>query len=923
MLGGFLLEKASPYLGLQMSTTPTHFPTSIKFKYSWRSYQQRVLDELDEHLDDNHLHVIAPPGSGKTVLGLEVMLRLNKPTLILAPTRAIRNQWIDRFCALFLETDQRPDWISDSIKEPRFVTVSTYQGLHAACTGSLEIDESEEEEELEQDDELKNTNIQQVIALLQEQGMGTIVIDEAHHLKNAWWQSIIQIKNELRPTIVGLTATPPYDVSYTEWSRYIELNGPVDTEISVPELIKEGDLCPHQDYVMISSPTDEELSHINKYRDIVDKAFVAVSTDKDIIDQIVNSSLVKNPEQHLDWIYGNMKAYSSILIFLGHNHIDLDVAHFKITGNKKRNLPTLTKEWLEVFISYYLSEDFEANSEEIISLKEKVTLLLERAGILEKGRVNFTDNKRIEKFLTESLGKLQSIIKITQFELDMMQTDLRQVILCDFIRKEYLSETTEINKLGVVPVFETLRRNMHSHVKIGILTGSLIVIPASALQPLSEMVESSAKDDFSATPLPYDSNYLILRPGSSLKNNIVSLITELFESGEVQVLVGTKSLLGEGWDAPSINTLILASFIGSFVLSNQMRGRAIRTHRDNIHKSSNIWHLVCHDPTSDAGGSDLAILERRFKGFVGISERELKTIESGISRLLIPYDLSQDKIEAFNRRILKSALERELLIAQWHEAIANGVRLVEELKIPFNEEESYKELKEMYLANTIKYLLAEISFGLTIYYHHFVLEIMARLGGNFWKTPLAKWVLLVLIIILPMIFFGRAFFRAARLYLKYRDISKDIAFIARALLNALLEAKIIHTDRDKLRIHASMNSFGEVFCHLEGGSTYEKSAFIKALQEIVSPVHDPRYLIIRQNLLWGLIHQRDYHSVPEVLGKHKTLAIKFEKFWRQFVGRCKLVFTKNAEGRSELLKARFHSLASEFQEKSERTNRWE
>ncbi|MEQ9229530.1 MAG: hypothetical protein RIF46_02535, partial [Cyclobacteriaceae bacterium] len=431
-----------------------------------------------------------------------------------------------------------------------------------------------------------------------------------------------------------------------------------------------------------------------------------------------------------------------------------------------------------------------------------------------------------------------------------------------------------------------------------------------------------ADRDFAVAPLSYDSNYLILNPSSKLKNNIVGIITHLFETGEIQVLVGTKSLLGEGWDAPSINTLILASFVGSFVLSNQMRGRAIRTLRSDVHKSSNIWHLVCNDPTSENGGSDFDILIRRFKSFVGISEREDRTIESGINRLLLPSQMTDDKIDAFNRRMLKSALDRELLIHQWFDAISNGVRLVEELKIPFEEEMAYKQLKALHLRNTIKYLLAEIGFALTIYYHEFVLQLMPRFG-KFWQTPLGKWAFLSLVAIVPMVVFGRSLFRALRLYLKYRDISKDIAFIARALLNTLIETNVIQTSPDKLTIHATINGFGEVFCHLEGGSTYEKSAFIKGLQEIVAPVHDPRYLIIRKNLLWKFINQKDYHAVPELLGKHKTLATKFEKNWRQFVGRCNMVFTKNPEGRALLLKARFHSLASEFQEKVERTNRWE
>ena len=77
------------------------FGKEICFKYNWRGYQERVLQEIETHLSDNKLHIIAPPGSGKTVLGLEVVRQLNKRTLILSPTITVRNQWIQRFVELF------------------------------------------------------------------------------------------------------------------------------------------------------------------------------------------------------------------------------------------------------------------------------------------------------------------------------------------------------------------------------------------------------------------------------------------------------------------------------------------------------------------------------------------------------------------------------------------------------------------------------------------------------------------------------------------------------------------------------------------------------------------------------------------------------------------------------------------------------
>ena len=72
----------------------------------------------------------------------------------------------------------------------------------------------------------------------------------------------------------------------------------------------------------------------------------------------------------------------------------------------------------------------------------------------------------------------------------------------------------------------------------------------------------------------------------------MNLISKLFAEGKIQIIIGTKSLLGEGWDEPSINSLILASFVGSYMLSNQMRGRAIRVN-ENLRKTANVWHLVC------------------------------------------------------------------------------------------------------------------------------------------------------------------------------------------------------------------------------------------------------------------------------------------------------------------------------------------
>ena len=905
----------------------TAYPKDIKFKYSWRKYQQRVLDDLQDHLTDKHLHVIAPPGSGKTVLGLEVAIRLNKPTLILAPTIAIRNQWIQRFCELFLQTNLTPEWISRDIRNPKFMTVVTYQGLHAACNNQrVQEEDTEDEEEIEENGNGKsaNQNLDDIVSGLSSQNIKTIVVDEAHHLKNEWWKTLTDVKEKLDPVIVGLTATPPYDVTATEWQRYIDLNGPVDTEISVPELVIEGDLCPHQDYVYFTLPTEKENQSVVDFRQNIEKLFHEIKTDETIIQAIEQHPIWQNPMEHLDWIYDNLSFYSACLIFLKSNDKEIPETHLEVIGDKKFEIPMLDYEWIETLLDFYLYKDkshFNAFETHQKSLENQ----LRRHGALERRQINFSHNKRVTGFLTSSISKLNGIKEIVDFEYKQLGNALRLVILSDFIRKEFyinaIENNLELNKIGVIPIFEKLRRENGDHKRIAVLTGSMIIIPVAAFPAFEAKATKYGIDKISSSPVPFDNNYILISQTEQLKHVIVHIITQIFQQGEIEVLIGTKSLLGEGWDAPAINALILASFVGSFVLSNQMRGRAIRTQKGNGDKTGNIWHLVCIDPTSPTGGDDFDLLKRRFRSFVGVSFREEAGIENGAGRLNLPENIHQ-KEEAENKNIemLNHAGDRESLKQRWKEALATGVNLVEEMKIPFPEEREYKAVKSMYLDKTIKNLLATLGSGL-LGFGLESLQGLSRTARNI-KTTQDLYVFLAVIGTIGMAIFGRQTYKTLTLYFKYRDISKDIQQIGDALLNALVKAGAIRTDNTKLAVETSVDDWGAVYCHLEGGTTFDKSTFINALQEVIAPIDNPRYVIIRKNRFMLFVKQKDYHAVPEILGRNKIFAEYFQNQWERLVGACDLIFTRTVDGRKTILKSRAKSLAAQFDNKVEHVNKW-
>ena len=102
----------------------------LNFKGKWRNYQEKVLNQLSYHFADKKLHVVAAPGAGKTILGIEVIRQLGNPALVLSPTIVIKNQWKERILQNFLPDDIDNTCISSNLIEVKSITSGTYQRLH-------------------------------------------------------------------------------------------------------------------------------------------------------------------------------------------------------------------------------------------------------------------------------------------------------------------------------------------------------------------------------------------------------------------------------------------------------------------------------------------------------------------------------------------------------------------------------------------------------------------------------------------------------------------------------------------------------------------------------------------------------------------------------------------------------------------------
>lgn len=869
----------------------------LKFIFPWRNYQEKFINNIHKHIKDNHLHVVAPPGSGKTILGIEIMRQVGRKTLVLAPTLTVRNQWESRLQSFFMKDELFEDFSFD-LSKPKAVTFSTYQSLHSFYK--------------------RFETLEEYYKFFEKEKIEVIVLDEAHHLKNEWWKCLFQLKLDNNITIVALTATPPYDSDALEVSKYFKLCGEIDDEIAVPELIKEGDLCPHQDYVFFSEPKDLEINFIFEYRMKISNFIEELRHNSTFISYINSHRFLTQTESCLNEIYNNPEYFSAILIFL--NAIQQEIPKDKLIvlgfeEKEKIEFPAFTNNWAEVLFQNLLVSDrltLTDDEEYLNELESK----LRRLNIFENKKVDLIGGDYLYKSLANSPSKLQSIIEIVTSEFSALQNDLRAVVLTDYIKKEFKNTNDEaiktIDRLGVIPIFHNLRLAGIPKKEIAVLTGTLVIIHASTIAAFEQFENI---ENYSFLPLESDAEFVEIHP-KTVANHQVNTITKLFEKGNIKILIGTKSLLGEGWDAPSINTLILASFVGSFVSSNQMRGRAIRTQKSNLDKTGNIWHLVCLDPTDTNGGKDIETLKRRFDAFIGISNTEIPYIESGIDRLNLPSNFENISVEALNEQTLEQAKNRTILKQIWENAIQKGTGVSREIKQYYEGKEPYIVEKKSAFKDVVSYSFLEISVALSFFLPQFLIKNLHVL--------LSKGVLTFVYSLLSALglTFGYKSYMAIKNYIQFGLLHKDLEKIGQTLLDSMIELNVIYTDKSKIKLTTQIQQKGEVVCSIQGTSEMESAMFINALQEIIEPIKNPRYLIIKTNWLRKNFEIQNYYSVPQLFGDKKERCTVFLRNWEKHVSSSKVVYTRNIEGRKILIKARMLHLSKAFEKTTKKAVIW-
>lgn len=846
------------------SHMPVDFFDSLNFRFAWRSYQKRVLEDLETHLADQKLHIVAPPGSGKTILGLEVVRRLAARTLILSPTTVIRDQWIARLKLFGADDAAIYSECSTDLHHMKMVTSSTYQGMYVACKNdALRID-----------------------------GIQTLVLDEAHHLKHEWWRALTRlIKDHDKIKLISLTATPPFDSTGAEWNRYEALCGPIDAEIFVSELVGTGTLVPHQDYFYCCELTAGEKQHFQALENAFHDVMYDLIQDHNLFDWIACHPWITHPVIHIEDIQKRVLAFFSMIVVgkqVGVNTYQVLKVFDWMTC---REIPECNPLWLERFLEFFLkSPNGQFKNEDFVEVTRRK---LKRIGVLRGHKVSFEDNHAITKIFKESAAKLEGVGDLLTFEYELLGSALRMVVLTDRIRKEFLNDEgigEQTQQLGVVPIFQSLIALPLAEICMTVLTGSLIIVHASIVERTAVLADEQSLDYTLSVHLDHAS-YFNLKFKSNQLAKWVGIFTQLFDEGLFQVLIGTCSLLGEGWDCPCANTLIMATDMGSYATTNQIRGRVLRLHGKDPRKAAHIWHLCSRihyehlekpgiKLMGDHKDTEYEKMVHRFDQFEGVSLAEPIHIRTGIVRLHHDTSLSN---QALNHYFTGFAQYRSHLKMMWEQAIAGQ-----------DEREPVKKKIRIVSVNTKGLVHADLLDAL---YGCAVNRSILSFGGFGVSACL-----LFSVIPLGVVFAGASLvplYAAVRAWQQHRNFSDNKRYLQKTskVLVAALRTNGMIDGQFFNKASIKYDTKNQELL-LDDLSFADRNIVYFHLRQILQPAVDARYLLEHN---FG--DAKLYQSLPESFSRKKSLAQCYHACWQKEFGQCELVYLRRREHQQQRLEA--------------------
>ncbi len=844
----------------------------------WRRHQREALDAIAIPDDDRHW-VVLPPGGGKTLVGVGAAAGWEGKIVAFGPNLAIVAQWRAAWEAF---TGEKAT--SDRELPTRF-TALTYQTL---AVFDSESDGTSAKTRL-------HPNGLALVERLHAAGPITLVLDECHHLLEVWGDLLDEILADLpEARIVALTATPPDLLTTTQAERVHRLFGTITYQAGIPALVAEGDLAPFAELAWFTRPTPRE----DEWLDARAVRAAELITELTSVDTHVP---LLTWVQMWDFRDFSPEVGDAVVRLALAGHLDMP-EHAHVFERHRQDVTladwlTVADLWLEALAT--AEPEQRAFARRIGDLLPGVGYRLTKTGV--KPGVPLVD-----RVLSRSASKSAAAAEIVAHTVGD-DPDARVLVLTDFSTATALPADLD----GVIePQSGSARWLLEAMVaderiaraRPVMVTGTSVGAEASVLRELlpDETITGEG---------------VVVLEGTGASRWLAAA-TDALNRGWTRCLVGTRGLLGEGWDARAVSGVVDLTSATTSTAIVQTRGRSLRSDPLHPDKVAVNWTVTCVAPDRPQGDADYRRLVRKHAGWFAVDEEGdvvdgVAHLDSRLSPDVAPGDATVEQADAkaiappgahpgsgadplaeLNARALRRAQDPEAIRTAWAEVDPGRLHPVSTLRVVGDrtprttvarrEAPPPVPARSAGLAASGGALVAlGIGIGLDSLPATLILLLVALVVGGGW------WL-----------------FRARRVR-RAVTTPPSTSDYARAVADAL------HADGQSPvgaeGVVVEITAGGETRIHLEGVDEEATEVFTQALTEVLGMIEQPRYLISRPvwddttvrlvDALRPPTPDREvWHQVPSTLATLRSRADLFAEAWTRHVGPGRAVFVGTPEG---------------------------
>jgi hypothetical protein len=594
------------------------------------------------------------------------MLRTGEVARVVAfaPNTAIQSQWESQGRAFGLEVGT--DRVLDEA-----MSALTYQSL---AVFDADAEATDAERGRRNPLGRLHENGRALVEELRRAGRILLILDECHHLLEVWGRLLGEILEELpEARVLGLTATPPTLMSAEQSMLRTQLFGEVAFAASIPAVVREGDLAPFQELAWVVLPTPRERDWLDESAQRFTELTTALLDPK------------HGTTAFLPWLDERFLASSHAFERILAREPELaDAAlRFHYAGllglppgghlaEQHRQGPT-ADDWVLLLNKWILECVQPSTAAHDKALVQAVRDVLPAIGFTWTKRGIRRGRTPVDRVLARSAAKVTAAVSIVDAEQVILGPRLRMLVLCDY---ERASATLPATLAGVLEqqtgsaydVLVALSRDASTAAIPALMVTAKVV--AGLPETLTRLRAHVAESDPLAATLQItqpDQDGIARLEGSWTSRVWVRHVTAFFEAGGAQVLVGTRALLGEGWDARTVNSLIDLTTVTSSTSVVQTRGRALRTDPGDPEKASNNWTVTCVAPDHPRGDRDWHRLVDKHQGYFSLDGDG--DIVDGVAHLdssFSPYrPPASDRFDAVNAAAVARAQDRLVVREGW------------------------------------------------------------------------------------------------------------------------------------------------------------------------------------------------------------------------------------------------------------------